>query len=152
VIAFSGPHGYVSPTVYGVTPAAPTWNFTAVHVRGTLDPVDGPDETLEVVRSTVHAFERDFGDSWDMTDSLDHFRRILPGVGAFRLRVRSVDSMFKLGQDLNRDLGERVRRSFEDRADGSYAEVAELMGRLAPVEADGRTPGQGRTGGPAAGR
>ena len=70
LLTFTGPHSYVSPTVYEVTPAAPTWNFTAVHVRGVVEKIDSVQETLGVVESTVRAFEGRFGDGWDMTASL----------------------------------------------------------------------------------
>ncbi|MEW1804031.1 FMN-binding negative transcriptional regulator, partial [Streptomyces virginiae] len=30
-------HSYVSPTVYEKSPAAPTWDFTSVHVRGVVE-------------------------------------------------------------------------------------------------------------------
>lgn len=137
-IVFSGPHGYVSPAVYGTTPAAPTWNFTAVHVHGTLSRITGEEETLEVVKSTVRVFEERFGDRWDMTDSLDHFRRILPGVGAFRLEVHRADGMFKLGQDLRPELRNRVRDAFAKRTDGSYSGVACLMADLDSAKVGGR--------------
>ncbi|WP_372343069.1 FMN-binding negative transcriptional regulator [Streptomyces sp. KL116D] len=45
LLTFTGPHSYVSPTVYEKSPAAPTWNFTSVHVRGVVekDRLDGGD-------------------------------------------------------------------------------------------------------------
>ena len=37
VLAVSGPDGYVSPDWYGPEPdQVPTWNYVAVHLRGTL--------------------------------------------------------------------------------------------------------------------
>ena len=37
VLAVSGPDGYVSPDWYGAEPdQVPTWNYVAVHLRGTL--------------------------------------------------------------------------------------------------------------------
>jgi transcriptional regulator len=99
VASFTGPHAYVSPAVYEVSPAAPTWNFTAVHVRGTLTKLDPGESTLAVVRATVAAFDARFGTGWDMSDSVDYFRRIVPAVGAFHLDVTSVEGMFKLSQE-----------------------------------------------------
>lgn len=130
LLSFTGPHGYVSPTVYGVTPAAPTWNFTSVHVRGVLDKIDGMEETLEVVKSTVRAFESRFGADWDMTESLDYFRKIVPGVGAFRIRITAADGMFKLSQEQSPEVRDRVRESFGQRECGRHRETAGLMSRL----------------------
>ncbi|QKW35629.1 FMN-binding negative transcriptional regulator [Actinomadura sp. NAK00032] len=135
VATFTGPHGYVSPTVYGTTPAAPTWDFTAVHVRGTLRRAESADETLATVRATVRAFEGEFGTGWSMADSEGYFRRILPGVGAFRIAVTRVDGMFKLSQEQEPHVRERVRRAFARGARPGHRDVADLMGRLAEAPA-----------------
>ncbi|CAM5330202.1 FMN-binding negative transcriptional regulator [Streptomyces abikoensis] len=129
-LAFTGPHAYVSPVLYGVTPAAPTWNFTSVHVRGTVEKIPAGEETLEVVKATVRAFEADFGDGWDMTTSLDYFRSIVPGVGAFRVRVTGADGMFKLSQEQEPEVRDRVRQEFGRRACGRHRETAAYMQRL----------------------
>ncbi|MEU0600924.1 FMN-binding negative transcriptional regulator [Streptomyces sp. NPDC006393] len=130
LLTFTGPHSYVSPTVYEKTPAAPTWNFTAVHVRGVVEKIDSVEETLGVVRSTVRAFEGAFGNGWDMTESLGYFREIVPGVGAFRFTVTGADGMFKLSQEQPGEVRERVRESFGNSGCAYRREVAGLMNRL----------------------
>lgn len=130
VLTFTGPHSYVSPSVYEVTPAAPTWNFTAVHVRGVVEKIDSMEEVLGVVQSTVRAFEGAFGDGWDMTDSLGYFRKIAPAVGAFRFRVTGAEGMFKLSQEQPGDVRDRVRKTFEQSACTYKRETADLMSRL----------------------
>ncbi|KUM99171.1 transcriptional regulator [Streptomyces yokosukanensis] len=130
LLTFTGPHSYVSPTVYEVTPAAPTWNFTAVHVRGVVERIDSIEETLGVVQSTVRAFEGAFGDGWDMTGSLGYFRKIVPDVGAFRLTVTGAEGMFKLSQEQPGEVRGRVRESFGQSACAYKRETAGLMSRL----------------------
>ncbi|GHI04321.1 transcriptional regulator [Streptomyces cellostaticus] len=130
LLTFTGPHSYVSPTVYEKTPAAPTWNFTAVHVRGVVEKIDSMEETLGVVQSTVRAFEGAFGNGWDMTESLDYFRKIAPGVGAFRFTVTGAEGMFKLSQEQPGEVRERVRESFGQSACAYKRETAGLMSRL----------------------
>ncbi|MCC9158187.1 FMN-binding negative transcriptional regulator [Streptomyces parvulus] len=130
LLTFTGPHSYVSPTVYEVTPAAPTWNFTAVHVRGVVEKLDSTDETLAVVQSTVRAFEGEFGNGWDMTDSLGYFRKIAPGVGAFRFTVTGAEGMFKLSQEQPGEVRDRVRESFGQSGCVHKRGTAGLMSRL----------------------
>ncbi|MFF3488503.1 FMN-binding negative transcriptional regulator [Streptomyces sp. NPDC002701] len=130
LLTFTGPHSYVSPTVYEVTPAAPTWNFTAVHVRGVVEKLDSMDETLGVVQSTVRAFEGAFGDGWDMTESLDYFRKIAPAVGAFRFTVTGAEGTFKLSQEQPSEVRARVRESFGRSACTYKRETAGLMSQL----------------------
>ncbi|WP_030568436.1 FMN-binding negative transcriptional regulator [Streptomyces aureocirculatus] len=130
LLTFTGPHGYVSPTVYEVTPAAPTWNFTSVHVHGIVEKIEGIDNTLEVVQATVRAYEKDFGAGWDMTESLEYFRKIVPAVGAFRIKVTGAEGMFKLSQEQPDEVQERVQRSFGDRECTRHQAAAQLMGKL----------------------
>jgi transcriptional regulator len=130
LLTFAGPHSYVSPTVYEVTPAAPTWNFTAVHVRGVVEKIDSVEETLGVVESTVRAFEGAFGNGWDMTESLGYFRKIVPAVGAFRFKVTGAEGMFKLSQEQPGEVRARVRESFGQSACAYQREAAGLMSRL----------------------
>lgn len=130
LLTFAGPHSYVSPTVYQVTPAAPTWNFTSVHVRGVVEKFDSMDDAMDVVQATVRAYERDFGTGWDMSESLGYFRKIGPAVGAFRVRVTGTDGMFKLSQEQPGEVRERVRESFAGSACTHKRATAELIGRL----------------------
>jgi transcriptional regulator len=133
LLTFTGPHSYVSPTVYQKSPAAPTWNFTAVHVRGTVEKLGSEEDTLSVVESTVRAFEGRFGNGWDMTESLGYFRKIVPAAGAFRLTVTGAEGMFKLSQEQPCEVRERVRETFGASECTYKRETAGLMGRLEPA-------------------
>jgi transcriptional regulator len=130
VVIFTGPHAYISPTVYEVTPAAPTWNFTSVHAHGVLHKITGMEPTLEVVKATVRAFEADFGTGWDMTESLNYFRQIAPAVGAFRITISKADGMFKLSQEQKTEVRDRVTQSFAARDSTRHRETAKLMTQL----------------------
>jgi transcriptional regulator len=138
VLSFAGPHGYVSPTLYRATPdvaepAAPTWNYTAAQVRGVIERVETVEESLAVVSSTAGTLEADFGNGWDMAGSMDHFRRILPAVGAFRFTITRAEAIFKLSQEQNVETRERVCRHFQEAA-GRQPEVAHYMSRLTAAE------------------
>lgn len=133
LLVFTGPHGYVSPTAYQKSPAAPTWNFTSVHVQGSLRKIESEEETLDVVRATVRTFEAEFGDGWDMSGSVDYFRNILPGVGAFRFTVQHAEGMFKLSQEQEPAVRERVRQWFAgSHSTGHSDDISRLMNRLDP--------------------
>jgi transcriptional regulator len=131
LLTFTGPHGYVTPAIYGYTPAAPTWNFTSIHVRGTVQKIGSIEETLDVVMATVRIFESRFGSGWDMTGSIGYFRKIVPGVGAFRVQVTGAEGMFKLSQEQSSEVRDRVQRSFGSHPCTHYRAVAGLMDRLA---------------------
>lgn len=124
---FQGPHGYVSPTVYGVTPAAPTWDFTAVHVMGTLRPIANRDKVFDVVSYTARRLEATFGQGWKQEASIDYFRRIACGVGAFEIQIDSVETMFKLSQEQSSAQRRRVVEHFTSSTSVMHQELAELM-------------------------
>ncbi|MEG3631626.1 FMN-binding negative transcriptional regulator [Streptomyces poriticola] len=133
LLAFTGPHAYVSPSVYGTTPAAPTWNFTSAHVRGVVEKIDSIEETLDVVRATALSFEARFGADWDQSESIGYFREIVSGVGAFRIAVTGSQGMFKLSQEQPAEVRERVQKSFGARECSRHRDTAELMSRLPPT-------------------
>jgi transcriptional regulator len=126
-LMFDGPGGFVTPAVYPTDPSAPTWNFAAVHVCGRLRLIRETEETLEVVRWTAERLEGRFGAGWDQTASVGYFRRILPGVGAFRLRIESVEALFKLSQEKAADVQESVIRRYEADHSGAGGPIARLM-------------------------
>jgi len=138
ILVFQGPNSYVSPTVYEATPAAPTWNFTSIHLHGTLRAIDDREVTLQIIRWTVEAFEAEFGANWDMRPSFGYFDNIVSGVGAFVFEIEAVDSMFKLSQEQPAEVQERVVRSFaaSDRCP-RHRELAKLMRRINPAQDGG---------------
>ena len=101
VIAVSGPDAYISPDWYGLDDQVPTWNYVAVHLRGTLSPL--PVETLRGHADALSArFEASLLPktpwvSQKMTDGvMDRMMRmILP----FRLVIGTVEGTWKLNQN-----------------------------------------------------
>lgn len=136
LVIFQGPHGYVSPTIYGVSPAAPTWNFTVVHVHGTVRLLGPGEPALRVVQRTVRVLEERFGAGWDMTGSLGYFERIVPAVGALEIHVDGIESMFKLSQDQPVELQSKVAGSFARSDRGTHRELAEQMCTHLGLKAD----------------
>ena len=47
---FSGPHAYVSPSWYEEPGTVPTWNYVAVHARGTFHLVEERDDLLHILQ------------------------------------------------------------------------------------------------------
>ncbi len=124
---FQGPHFYISPVAYEQRPAAPTWNFITVHVRGRVEPLAAGAPTLDVITTTVRELEKVAGTGWDMTDSLGYFRNIVPAVGAFRVHVESVEAMFKLSQEHPAGTRRSIRDHLSAHGGGMSRELFEAM-------------------------
>lgn len=114
LIAISGPDAYISPDWYGphdqVPDQVPTWNYVAVHLRGTLEPM--PEDAmrphvdaLSAQHETRIAGKRPWT-SAKMTEGAmpRMMRMILP----FRFRVASVEGTWKLNQNKSPEIRARA--------------------------------------------
>ncbi len=97
VVLFSGPHGYISPSMVSQKNWAPTWNFAvaAISVKVEFD----PDSTLIAVDRLVEHMEADQPVGWNLADAGDRLEPLMSRIIGFRAHVRSIDARFKLGQE-----------------------------------------------------
>ena len=129
LVAFSGPHGYVSPTWYGSDePTTPTWNHVSVHVRGTPRLLEAEEVLLDVLQRTVDAMEDAHpGRPWRMDARTDYVRGLARGVVAFAVDVEQVDATVKLSQNQPAHLRERVVSGLRGRARDLDLPLADAM-------------------------
>ena len=101
VVAVTGPDAYVSPDWYGVPDQVPTWNYVAVHLRGTLRPLP-PEEMRDMLDRQSAATEARLAPKapW-RTDKMtpDALERMMRAILPFRLTVEDVQSTFKASQN-----------------------------------------------------
>lgn len=101
VIAVTGPDGYISPDWYDAADQVPTWNYVAVHLRGTLVPLEAGDLRGALDRLSAH-FEAQLLPKPPWTaDKMDPeaLARMLRMIRPFRFDVAGVDGTWKLGQN-----------------------------------------------------
>ena len=101
VIAVTGPDSYISPDWYGVTDQVPTWNYVAVHLRGTLERL--PDSELrDVIDRQSARFEDQLAPKTPWTTAKmtpDVLEKMMRQIVPFRMRVESVGGTWKLNQN-----------------------------------------------------
>ena len=101
VLIVSGPDAYVSPDWYGLADQVPTWNYVAVHLRGTLHPL--PEDDLRPHLDRVSArFEAQLAPKRPWTAakmSEGTMERMMRGILPFRLEIARVESTVKLNQN-----------------------------------------------------
>ncbi|MFJ6547984.1 FMN-binding negative transcriptional regulator [Microbacterium sp. NPDC091676] len=101
LLAFQGPHGYVSPGWYGDVPAVPTWNYTAVHLSGVPE-ILSTAENLRVLDALVARFESRLPDPrlmWERPNDAGFIERLESGTVGFRLTPTKVVATRKLSQN-----------------------------------------------------
>jgi len=125
-IAVNGPEAYISPDWYGMEDQVPTWNYVAVHLEGTLQPM--PDADLRGVLDRLSGvFEERLlpKKPWtlDKTDP-EVTAKLMRMIVPYKLAITAVDGTWKLAQ--NKPEAARLGASEGVAATGA-AELAALM-------------------------
>ena len=97
MIAFLGPHAYMSPRVYADLQRVPTWNYLAVHAYGELTEVEGDAAKDEFLKFLIGIHEPEYATQWRGLDP-KYQTMMLGAISAFQLRVTKLESKFKLNQ------------------------------------------------------
>lgn len=97
MIAFSGPHAYMSPRVYPDLKRVPTWNYIAVHAYGELTEVPGDAAKDDFLKFLIGIHEPAYADQWRGLDE-KYQTMMLGAISAFQLRVTRLQSKFKINQ------------------------------------------------------
>ena len=101
VLVVTGPDGYISPDWYGDPAQVPTWNYVAVHLRGTLHPLS--DEDLRASLETLtELFETRLlpKKPWLLDKTPEDVQaRLMRMIRPFRFEVAEVDGTWKLAQN-----------------------------------------------------
>ncbi len=129
LLAVSGPDAYISPDWYGLEDQVPTWNYVAVHLRGTLSALD-----LDVMKDHVDALSAEHETrllpkkpwrSDKMSDGVmpRMMRMILP----FRLAITSVEGTWKLNQNKTNAARASAAASLAAQPDAGSQAIAALM-------------------------
>ena len=128
IAVFHGPNGYVSPRLYSVREAVPTWNYIAVHVQGNLRKVEGSAGKEGILKALIDMHDVPYREQWDELG--EEFReKMKRGIVGFEIAVERIDGKFKLSQ--NRPPQDRASVLAAMEAGGaSGSSMAEWMRRL----------------------
>lgn len=101
LMAINGPDSYISPDWYGVDDQVPTWNYIAVHLRGTLTRL--PQDELRGILDRLSAnFETRLAPkpSWTADKmTAEVLEKLMRMIVPIRMEIESADSTWKLGQN-----------------------------------------------------
>ena len=96
---FTGPHTYVSASLYTNPQVASTWNYMSVQAKGQLKFTD--EETLlKILERTTSLFENNI-DSPASFHQLpkDYVHGLAKAIAGFEIEVQVIDNVFKLSQN-----------------------------------------------------
>jgi transcriptional regulator len=124
---FAGPHVYVSPTWYESDNMVPTWNYTAVHVTGTMRVVEDEAGLAAIVGAMVRYYEQSMPTPWTFDESTTYMKRMLSQIVGIRIEIERLEGKFKLNQNRTLEQRQRVVAELERRGDENSAGIAARM-------------------------
>jgi len=136
VIAVTGGDAYISPDWYGVENQVPTWNYVAVHLRGTLKRL----QNLEL-RGILDRLSENMEDrlepkmSWKI-DKMDEdaYLRMSRQIIPIAMNVSNIEGTWKLSQNKPSDARKGAMNGAGDAQIG--ADVNEIVKWMGMVESD----------------
>ncbi|MDR7124159.1 FMN-binding negative transcriptional regulator [Pseudotabrizicola sp. 4114] len=135
LMAVQGPDAYISPDWYGphnqVPDQVPTWNYIAVHLRGTLHPL--PPEALEPHLDAISAEQEARllpKAPWTSTKmSEGAMPRMMRMILPFRLQITDLQGTWKLNQNKPPEVRARAAAALRQ---SDAARLADEMDRISP--------------------
>jgi transcriptional regulator len=130
VIAIIGPDGYISPDWYGVPDQVPTWNYVAVHLRGTLERLPQTDMRTMLDMQSAY-FEEQLAPKlpWLTTKMTPEvLEKMMRQIVPCRLNMTQITGTWKLSQNKPDDVRFRAADKIETSTIGSETQsLAHLM-------------------------
>lgn len=128
----SGAEAYVSPSWYAAKAehgrVVPTWNYTAVHLSGTVRVHEHRDWLRDVVTrlTAVHEYVR--GEPWQPSDAPEKYiEGQLGGIVGLEITVTRAEGKAKLSQNRSEDDRRGVIKGLLEEQDYEAAKVAAAM-------------------------
>ena len=128
---FLGPDAYVTPSWYETKRetgrVVPTWNYVAVHARGSVRFFDDPERLRTLVTRLTQDREATRPEPWAVSDAPEEFIRAhLKAIVGFELTIARLEGKWKMSQ--NRPAQDRAGVADGLEREGA-AEVAALVRR-----------------------
>lgn len=135
LLAITGPDGYVSPDWYGVEDQVPTWNYVAVHLRGTLRQLP-QDQISDVLDHQSAHFENQLPKSPWMTSKMtpEVLEKMMRQIVPCQIKVTDIQSTFKLNQNKPDDARLRAADAMETSGIGQETAALAALMRTPPKE------------------
>lgn len=127
---FTGNHTYVSATWYSNPHQASTWNYMSVHVKGQLHFLD-EEGLIEVLKKTSLHFEGNDQQSYTAFHNLpeEYTNRLMKAIVAFEVKVESIDNVFKLSQNRDKESYQHIIEKLEHQNEDGKVIAEEMKKR-----------------------
>ncbi|OUJ70845.1 FMN-binding negative transcriptional regulator [Hymenobacter crusticola] len=97
LVIFTGPHAYISPTLYEQRESVPTWDYIAVHAYGKVRLLEDTAAKEHALQQLIAIHEPAYQGQWD-TLPATYKASLLRALVAFEVEVSSLQGSKKLNQ------------------------------------------------------
>ncbi|MBN3943289.1 MAG: FMN-binding negative transcriptional regulator [Nostoc sp. NMS9] len=98
---FTGPHAYISPSLYEKQESVPTWNYIAVHASGVPQVItlgDSPELMDKMIEDMIDTYGSEYKSQWHSLS--DNFREgMMNGIIGFEMTITRLEGKYKLSQN-----------------------------------------------------
>lgn len=98
LVVFQGPHAYISPAWYE-SPGVPTWNYAAVHLRGTARIIEDDHELAALLAQQIAVHEAARAEPWTLDMPEERLVQLRTMIVGFEIHITDVQAMFKFNQN-----------------------------------------------------
>ncbi|WP_343057477.1 FMN-binding negative transcriptional regulator [Microbulbifer rhizosphaerae] len=129
---FCGPDSYISPSWYPEKiehgKVVPTWNYVAVHARGSLRVVDDPHWLREQLEGLTGQQEAGAPSPWSVADAPEDFiEKLSAAIVGMELSIDTLEGKWKVSQNQRRATREGVAGGLRERAGHGDGDMAALV-------------------------
>ncbi|HXW37654.1 MAG TPA: FMN-binding negative transcriptional regulator [Nitrososphaerales archaeon] len=130
---FLGPDAYISPRWYESKKddgkVVPTWNYVAIHVRGSVTFFEDPERLREAVTVLTRHHESASTEPWQVTDAPSaYIDGELKSIVGFEMPIKTIEGKWKMSQNRPEPDQRGVKTSLLERGGPRDAEVSERVG------------------------
>lgn len=136
---FTGPHTYVSASLYNDPLQASTWNYMSVHARGLLS-FSTEEQLRSILKRTTNHFENN-PHSPSLFEKLpsEYVDKMINAIEAFEIEVTDIENVFKLSQNRDEKSFHSIVNKLKHSDEDSRQIAAEMEKRTSQLfKTDGR--------------
>ena len=126
---FMNTHAYISSSWYEHA-NVPTWNYTAVHIYGTAEIIEGR-ELSKRINQLVEKYEKNRPNRFYMKDMNEEMLSAhMKGLVGFSMKIERTEAAFKLSQNRSKHDYYQIIKKLEEQGDPFSAGIAEEMKKI----------------------
>ena len=108
LVVFQGPNAYISPNYYPSKKehgkVVPTWNYVAVHVKGTITYIHDEQWNKAMINNLTNQHEQAQATPWSIADAPNEYiQKMLSAIVGIEIEMSSIVGKWKVSQNQSAD-------------------------------------------------